>query len=291
MKFYQYLDSQLSTTGFDNKSFVAKLNVYDDIFKNVDEITFSRWRNGRATPALKKQLLINKKLGNSVKYFINNITLPKASKTFDDKLKRIFKKDYSYNSIDYFSSRNNAIEMSSNNDIKVEEIICNFYSLFLVYEDNAKLFDILKSSDTKFLYVKSPIPGVPSSHTAITHFRKALHTEITVFEEGSYFIHISYFRTSIDFRFLVAYLLVHIYRDIDLNSNIYFLARNKYFIDIYAEHNSTLIFSQKNSDSGFDAYGLYKVKLIDLLSNANIAQDCQVVEQAILDNDFSDILL
>ncbi|WMN88897.1 hypothetical protein NI382_20470 [Vibrio parahaemolyticus] len=291
MKFYQYLDSQLSIIECDNKSFVAKLNVYNDIFKNVDEITFSRWRNGRATPALKKQLLINKKLGNSVEYFINNITLPKSSKTFADKLKRIFKKDYSYNAIDYFSSRNNAIELSSNHDRKIEEIIYNFYSLFLVYQDNIKLLDILKSSDTKFLYVKSPIPSVPSSHTAITHFRKALHTEITVFEEGAYFIHISYFRTSIDFRFLVAYLLVHIYRDIDLNSNIYFLARNKYFIDIYAEHNSTLIFSQKNSDSGFDAYGLYKVKLIDLLSNSNVAQDCQVVEQAILDSNFSDILL
>ncbi|EJN6959228.1 hypothetical protein NRD16_001060 [Photobacterium damselae] len=56
MYFYEYLKNKIS--GKSNKEIVAKLNLFHPIFKNLDEVTFSRWINNKITPSNKKIALI-----------------------------------------------------------------------------------------------------------------------------------------------------------------------------------------------------------------------------------------
>ncbi len=173
MNFKEYLNKEINRGSYNNKEIVIALNMLDECFKNLDEITFSRWRNGRAVPSLKKQILLNRKFGHDFSFFLKNIDLPKISKVFDAKIKRVFKKDNSYNAIDYFSSNcsEKLILKTQPNNEELKTIL-SFYNLFPSYHIDSELFKCLTQQNTDVLYVKSPLKNIPSSHTAITFMSK-----------------------------------------------------------------------------------------------------------------------
>ncbi|WP_158134630.1 hypothetical protein [Photobacterium damselae] len=56
MYFYEYLKTKINKKS--NKEIIAKLNLFHPIFKNLDEVTFSRWVNNKVKPSNKKIALI-----------------------------------------------------------------------------------------------------------------------------------------------------------------------------------------------------------------------------------------
>lgn len=291
MKFGSYLDRELSSKSIDNKTFVARLNILSDLFENVDEVTFSRWRNGHATPSLKKQLIINMELGNDVVYFFKNITLPTRSTTFDQRIYRIFKKEIGYNAIDYFSSLNPKIKLGSAPSCDMRFVIFRFYELFSIYNKNPELYKIVQSKKTKILFLKETELNIPNSHTAITYFENSLKFKSVIFEEHSYLFHIGYYRKATDFFHLIAYSLIHIYRNVNINDYVYSFVRGKYFMDFLDDINAQVIYSENIDDTGLNDFKLYKFKVLDLLSLSNVALYCQKIERHFVEGNISEVLL
>lgn len=61
--FSSFLRKYREKTGVTQIEFVSEIQKFHELFKSLDEITLSRWENGRTKPSKKKQIIILLKLG------------------------------------------------------------------------------------------------------------------------------------------------------------------------------------------------------------------------------------
>ncbi|EPT9249305.1 hypothetical protein ACVTNF_001468 [Photobacterium damselae] len=97
MLFPHYLNIKMMP--YTNKEIVAKLNLHHKAFKNLDEVTFSRWSNGKIIPSNKKIALIILFFNDNYIEYIKKILLKPTTKTLD----KLVKKKEIYLSNPYFS--------------------------------------------------------------------------------------------------------------------------------------------------------------------------------------------
>lgn len=97
MLFSDYLNMKIIP--YTNKEIITKLNLYHEAFTNLDEVTFSRWRNGRIIPSNKKVALIILFFDDNYVEFIKKISLKPTTKTIE----KLIKKKAIYLSNPYFS--------------------------------------------------------------------------------------------------------------------------------------------------------------------------------------------
>ncbi|MGR5366452.1 hypothetical protein [Photobacterium damselae] len=120
--------------------FIAKLNLYDSEFRNLDNVTLSRWCTGRTTPSLYKQILICDFIGENVFYFIKNkkYSLNSRSKNNVSIINTSMKKlENSVNNVSYQyqlneKSKYNVYRLCKNNHRAKFQ---NFYLNFSIYSD------------------------------------------------------------------------------------------------------------------------------------------------------------
>ncbi|EPT9249324.1 hypothetical protein ACVTNF_001487 [Photobacterium damselae] len=84
MYFYEYLKNK--TSGKSNKEIVAKLNLFHPIFRDLDEVTFSRWINNRVTPSNKKIALIILFFKDDYIEYLSILELKPITKSFEKKV-------------------------------------------------------------------------------------------------------------------------------------------------------------------------------------------------------------
>ncbi|HIF9381079.1 TPA: hypothetical protein ACX6RR_000879 [Photobacterium damselae] len=192
MYFYEYLKNK--TSGKSNKEIIAKLNLFHPIFKNLDEVTFSRWINNKIIPSNKKIALIVLFFNDDYIKAISHIKLKATTKSTNKAMKIKQKKL----SDPYFSFYDdiNIIEMNSFQEFplfyspKVKRIINNankelkdsikkiilfkgiqtyVYSIFLEVKDSF-YFSILQKKLNQGLYVITP----PTYQTSNDNHREIL---------------------------------------------------------------------------------------------------------------------
>ncbi|HIF9129888.1 TPA: hypothetical protein ACX6PG_002223 [Photobacterium damselae] len=192
MYFCEYLKNKIS--GKSNKEIVAKLNLFHPIFKNLDEVTFSRWINNKITPSNKKIALIvlffKDDYINTISHIKLKTTTTKTNKAMKIKQKKLSDPYFS------FYDNINILEMNSFQEFpdfhfpKVKKIINNaneelkdsikkiilfrgiqtyVYSLFLDVKESF-YFSMFQRQLNKGLYVITP----PTYQTSNSNHREIL---------------------------------------------------------------------------------------------------------------------
>ncbi|WP_268206307.1 hypothetical protein, partial [Vibrio parahaemolyticus] len=121
------------------------LSGYDDI-SHVDNITLSRWINGKTTPNLYKQLIIVSCLSGSVLDFVKSLNIDELKGNQNDEnfySSYVRKVDYAHNSINYIErsqERRTKIEsLSSQEILKKFEFFHRNFSSYRSISDNLEL--------------------------------------------------------------------------------------------------------------------------------------------------------
>ncbi|EJN6959229.1 hypothetical protein NRD16_001061 [Photobacterium damselae] len=84
MRFNAYLKNKMINKS--SKSTIAELNLFHPIFKDLDEVTFSRWINNRVTPSNKKIALIVLFFKDDYIKTLSILKLKSLSKSFQKKI-------------------------------------------------------------------------------------------------------------------------------------------------------------------------------------------------------------
>ncbi|MGR5240156.1 hypothetical protein ACPV36_04585 [Photobacterium damselae] len=192
MYFYEYLKTK--TNKKRNKEIIAKLNLFHPVFKNLDEVTFSRWINNKIIPSNKKIALIVLFFKDDYIHTISQLKLKPISnvvrKAINIKQKKLsdpyfsFYDDieiYEMNSFqefpDFHFPKVKRIINHANKELKdsIKKIILfrgiqsYAYSIFLDVKDSF-YFSTLQKNLNQGLYVITP----PTYHTSHDNHREIL---------------------------------------------------------------------------------------------------------------------
>ncbi|HIF9059372.1 TPA: hypothetical protein ACX6MG_003437 [Photobacterium damselae] len=198
---------------YTNKESVAKLNLYHKAFKNLDEVTFSRWRNGKIIPSNKKIALIILFFNDNYIEFIKKISLKPTTKKLDKLIKN--KEIYLSNPYLSFTSNLQSFEFNHIDELpnflptqakknmltaitsiynSIKKIVLirgeqSYSCSFIVKIESPIYWDELKIELSHKYYIINP----PSFHTNMNHHTDTIYLQmIYLCEHLNYYIKNAY---------------------------------------------------------------------------------------------------
>ncbi len=145
MSFSKFLKDNVDKSKKTRASIIAKLNLFDHEFRELDTVTFSRWMTGKTTPSLYKQIMICLFFKHDLYHFIRErkYTINSTMKILEKRIKRDFcNMECSNLNLSYNYNKNN------NPD---------FFVTFNSYEQYKKKFDIFYSHFDLYQNIKKQI--------------------------------------------------------------------------------------------------------------------------------------
>ncbi|MHA6615313.1 hypothetical protein ACVA6E_19660 [Photobacterium damselae] len=240
---------------------VTKLNLYHEAFTNLDEVTFSRWRNGKIIPSNKKIALIIVYFGDNYIESIKKIVLKSISKKTDKLIEKKMKalsnpyfsfssnlQCFEFNNInqlpDFLPQQAKQIMIKSAQDIEknIKKVILikgeqSYSYSFLLVLNNPVYWSALDLELTHKHYIISP----PTFYTNMNHHTDTIYLQMTYLCE-----YLSHFITS---------------------SYAIFAVRTKEFDDYYHTLGYRYL---KQVQINKKMYYIYEGKVIDLLTSDRI---------------------
>ncbi len=145
MSFSSFLKDNVDKSKRTRASIIAKLNLFDHEFRELDTVTFSRWVTGKTTPSLYKQIMICLFFEYDLYRFIKDrkYTINSTVKTLEKRINSDFRNMEC-------SSLNLSYNYNKNNN---PEFFVTFYS----YEQYKKKFDVFYSHFDLYQNIKKQI--------------------------------------------------------------------------------------------------------------------------------------
>ncbi|MGL1194484.1 hypothetical protein ACSTLL_22020 [Vibrio parahaemolyticus] len=256
---------------------IKKLQVKHYLFNGLDEITLSRWINGRTVPSVEKQLIIAKDMNlvDEYLYSIENKEIPK-------KLESLFKLywssiDNSFHAV-FHIEKNKKFQFYRDSLLGIQDKLPLIKKLELAYPTKRNL-DI--NFPMEHFVISSLETNEIISHTSIyTSLRKLLlsiNTEETIIKEieeqcnvESSIVHgLTFCASSEDHKLLLGILGNYILEHYFYKKNILAIVRGTIAAGIYEESGASQICCIKNSKD-FDNFYLYSIGTTSFLSNPMI---------------------
>ncbi|WP_158134628.1 hypothetical protein [Photobacterium damselae] len=265
MQFSLYLKKILQEKKLTRNELIARLNLYHDVFSNLDAITFSRWITNKTTPSPYKQALIAQHLGNDVIEFMKyDLTIRKESKIVESIFDKLMTKlEKSYSNISYFydvDSFEYSVDIFDSQ--RFNDNLSLFYKRFKLY---GLLKDKMNNINTICIYKTHN--KLIASHISLFKLNENLASRLSnIFnidlDVNRFFINISYIDNRNSYFFMISVLLYYLYN----NTEMYFYCVIR---EDFLEYMTSISCEQIGNafiDNGFKIY-LLKVDLINVMVN------------------------
>ncbi len=173
MSFSKFLKDNVDKSKKTRANIIAKLNLFDHEFRDLDTVTFSRWVTGRTTPSLYKQIMICLFFEYDLYHFIREreYTINNTVKVLERRIKRDFcniersSLNLSYN---YNKNNNPDFFVTFNSYEQYEKKFDIFYSHFYLYENIKKQIQD-KNIQPIFIGIEKYIDNTIVSHALLTY--------------------------------------------------------------------------------------------------------------------------
>ncbi|MGI2800854.1 hypothetical protein ACRTC3_19960 [Photobacterium damselae] len=182
MSFSIFLKKHIESSDFTRNELLAKINLFNKEFENLDSVTLSRWVNNKTTPSLYKQIILCLFFESDLISFIKNkeYTLSNSALSLrkkhesnfinkDSELHYLYNK---YNNISYHIKKNNTIEYRKKFSL--------FYTNFDLYRDIFEYVDEKKLNLTTFSF-EEKINNTITSHDSIVMIDNTISKHIKHF--------------------------------------------------------------------------------------------------------------